>query len=147
MPVSYEPGAAVSEVEAGGFPSIVGDNARVAFMPESAAGELAGAPSAIAEEIAREAKLDGTLVVLVGSSLGAWSSDISAERLDVLVREAQGMGGSAVARTETLVRNVQAEPAGRERGGVAFVAVVGVLALAGLVALARHRRRRHRVGA
>ena len=36
-------------------------------------------------EIAREADLDGTLVVLVGNELGAWSNEIGDARLGELV--------------------------------------------------------------
>ena len=39
-------------------------------MRPEAASELSGGPNAIAGEIAREAKLDGTLIVLVGRKLG-----------------------------------------------------------------------------
>jgi len=69
--VSYDPGAAVSDVEAGGFPQIVGSDVKVAFMPASANDEISGGPDAVAAEIAREAGLDGTLVVLVGAKLAA----------------------------------------------------------------------------
>jgi hypothetical protein len=87
--VSYDNGAVVSDVEAGGFPQIVGSNPKVAFMPASAAREIAGGPNAIAAEIAREADLDGTLVVLVGTELGAWSNDIGADRLAELIAAAR----------------------------------------------------------
>ena len=33
--VSYDPGSVVNDVEAGGFPQIVGSNPKVAFMPAS----------------------------------------------------------------------------------------------------------------
>ncbi len=98
VPVSYEPGSIVSDVEAGGFPLAVGSNPKVAFMPAFASSELDGGPNAIAAEIAREADPDGTLVVLVGSELGAWSNDIGDERLNELVREAR-MGKAGVSQT------------------------------------------------
>ena len=104
--VSYDPGSVVSDVEAGGFPLIVGSNPKVAFMPASAASEIAGGPNAVAAEIAREAGLGGTLVVLVGTELGAWSSDIGGDRLAALVTDARtsksGISSAAVV-----------EPAGR----------------------------------
>ena len=76
--VSYDPESVVSDVAAGGFPLIVGSNPKVAFMPAPAASEIAGGPNAVAAEIAREADLGGTLVVLV-TELGAWSNDIGAD--------------------------------------------------------------------
>jgi len=110
--VSYEPGSAVSEVEAGNFTTFVNSNPNVAFMPAEAATELAGGPDAIAEEVAREAELDGTLVVLVGTRLGTWSKDVDEERLAELESEARVAGGGSPAATvEALVRSVQAEPA------------------------------------
>ena len=109
--VSYEPGSVVSDVEAGGFPQIVGADVKVAFMPESTDNEILGGPEAVASEIAREAELDGTLVVLVGTRLGVWSDEVEADRLDELVRGADTpTGGSPAAAVETLVRRIQAEP-------------------------------------
>jgi hypothetical protein len=107
--VSYEPGAAVSEVEAGNFTTFVGSNPQVAFMPAEAATELAGGTDAIAEEIAREAELDGTVIVLVGTELGTWSEDVGNDRLAELEAEAKAGGGSPAATVEALVRRVQAE--------------------------------------
>jgi len=109
--VSYEPGSVVSDVEAGGFPQIVGADVKVAFMPESTDNEILGGPEAVAEEIAREAELDGTLVVLVGTRISAWSDELEADRLEKLVREAgTATGGSLAATVEALVRQIQAEP-------------------------------------
>ena len=79
VPVSWDPGSVVSEVEAGGFPAIAGSNPKVAFLPAAASEELGGGTDAIADEIAREAGLDGTLGVLAGGELGAWSEDVSGE--------------------------------------------------------------------
>jgi hypothetical protein len=112
VPISYDPGAAVTDLEADRFNLIVDSNPRVAFMPASAASELAGGPNAIAEEVAREADLDGTLVVLVGTRLGTWSDDIGDDRLAELVRDSQAAntGASAVEVVESIVRSVQAEP-------------------------------------
>jgi len=109
--VSYDNGSVVSDLEAGGFPLIVGSNPKVAFMPASASSEIAGGPDAVAAEIAREAKLDGTLVVLVGAELGAWSNDIGADRLAELVAAAQlDKSATSPSVVESLVRSVQAEP-------------------------------------
>jgi hypothetical protein len=126
--VSYEPGSAVSDVEAGNFTTFVEANPKVAFMPAEAATELAGGPDAIAEEIAREAELDGTVVVLVGTQLGAWSDDIGDDRLAELVREARAAdaGGSPAVLVETFVRSVQNEPTGGTPWAVIGVAVVVV---------------------
>jgi hypothetical protein len=140
--VSYEPGSAVSDVEAGNFPLIVGTNPKVAFMPASASSELAGGPNVIAEEIAGEAALDGTLVVLVGTRLGAWSEDIGEERLGELVRDAQALDTASPAGTvEALVRSVQDEPTGGLPSAVIGVALV-VLASGAFVAYHRLTRRR-----
>jgi len=79
--VSYDPRPVVSDVEAGGFPQIVGSNPKVAFMPASASSEIVGGPDTVVAEIAREADLARTLVVLVGAELGAWSDEIGANRL------------------------------------------------------------------
>jgi hypothetical protein len=110
--LSYEPGSVVSDVEAGGFPRIVGSNPKVAFMPASSSGEIAGGPDAIAAEIAREAGLEGTLVVLAGTRVGAWSNDIGGDRLAELIAQArEGKSGASPAFVvESLVRSVQAEP-------------------------------------
>ena len=133
VPVSYDPGAAVTDLEADRFNAIAGSNPKIAFMPASAANEIAGGPNAVAGEVAREANLDGTLVVLVGTKLGAWSDDIGADRLAELVRKAEtatAESGPAPTRdpdtgnaepadtvstaqvVESLVRSVQAEPTG-----------------------------------
>ena len=143
--VSYEPGAAVSDVEAGNFPIIVGSNPKVAFMPASASSELAGGPDAIAEEIAREARLDGTLVVLVGAKLGAWSDDIGDDRLAELVRDAEAVdaGGSPAAAVEALVRSVQDEPTDGAPWGLIGVAVLVLMCVA---LVAYHLAMRGRTG-
>jgi len=142
--VSYDPGSLVSEVEAGGFPTIVGSGPRVAFLPASANEEISGGPNAVAAEIAREAGVDGTLVVLVGRELGAWSNEIGEERLAELVARASpgGSAASPAAAVELLVRSVQAEPVS---GGVPWgwvgAALLG-LAVVALVAYDRLVRRR-----
>lgn len=142
--VSYEPGSVVSDVEASGFPHIVGRNPKVAFMPASAADEVAGGPDAIAGEIAREAGLDDTLVVLVGTELGAWSNDVGADRLADLITAARTAktGTSPAAMVESLVRSVQAEPvdSGLPWGWVGAGLVV--IALGALFAYDRSSRRR-----
>jgi len=141
--VSYEQGAAVSDVEAGNFPVLVGENPKVAFMPAMASTELAGGPNAIAEEVAREAALDGTLVVLVGTNLGAWSDDIGDDRLAELIREARSdtAGASPAAMAESLVRAVQAEPATDAPWRWLGAAVLALGGLGAFVAVHRFRRR------
>jgi hypothetical protein len=139
--VSYEPGAAVSDVQAGGFPHLVDSNPKVAFMSASASTELAGGPDAIAGEIATEARLSGTLVVLVGTRLGTWSNEIREPRLAELVDEARASsaGGSPVATVESLVRLVQEESTdGRSWKWIAAgIAVIAIASLALLVRLSR----------
>lgn len=141
--VSYEPGSLVSEVEAGGFPKIVGEDVKVAFMPASTENEILGGAEAVAMEIAREAELDGTLVVLVGTRLGAWSDDVDAERLAELVRGAETpSGGSPAAAVESLVRTIQTEPekASAPWGWIALALCVPAVALLlGADRLARRR--------
>ena len=140
--VSYEPGAAVSDIEAGNFPHVVGSNPKVAFMGREAASELAGGPDAIAAEIAREARLNGTLIVLVGTRVGAWSNEISDERLAKLVAEARATntGASSAELVGSLVRSVQKESADSTPWGW-LLAVIAALALVSLLVLARVSRR------
>jgi hypothetical protein len=133
LSVSHDPGAAVSDVEAGGFPQIVGSNPKVAFMPAEALTEIVGGPNAVADEVAREAELDGTLVVLAGAELGTWSEDIGDERMTELVRAAeQASTTSPAVKVESLVRSVQAEPVDSDPpwlwiGVALLVAAVGAL--------------------
>lgn len=142
--VSYEPGSLVSDVEAGNFPQVVGAGPRLAFMPASASSELAGGPNAIASEIAGEAGLDGTLIVLVGAKLGAWSDEIGDERLAELVAGATPNDSSDSLATvvASLVRSVQAEPvdSGPPWGWIA--AGLSALAAGALLAFDRQVRRR-----
>jgi hypothetical protein len=144
VPVSYDPGAIVSEVEAANFGLLVGSNPKVAFMPASATSEIAGGPNAIASEIAREADLDGTLIVLAGAKPGAWSDEIDDGRLDELVSSARSEepAGSLATMVRSLVRSVQAEPvdSGLPWGWIGAVLVV--LAVGSLAAFDRLVRRR-----
>jgi hypothetical protein len=144
VPVSYDPGAIVSDVEAANFGLLVGSNPKVAFMPASAASEIAGGPNEVASEIANEANLDGTLIVLVGEKLGAWSNEIGDDRLDELVSAAQTEepGASLATIARSLVHSVQAEPvdSGPPWGWIGAALVV--LALGSLAAFDRLVRRR-----
>jgi hypothetical protein len=142
--VSYEAGAAVSDVEAGGFPQIVGSNPKVAFMPASTFEEIRGGANAVASEVAAEADLEGTLIVLVGTKLGAWSEDIGGERLAELVSaaDAAAPGAPPAAQVESLVRAVQAEPTDWDPPWGWIAAGMLVVAVAGLVAFDRAVRRR-----
>ncbi len=138
LSVSYEPGAVVSDVEAGGFPQIVGSNPKVAFMPPEALTEIVGGPNAVADEVAREAELDGTLVVLAGAELGTWSEDIGEERLTELVLAAeQQAAASPAAMVESLVRSVQAEPVDSDPPWVWIGVALLVVAVGALVAFDR----------
>ena len=143
--VSYDPSSSVTDVEAANFNQIVaGEDVAVAFLPEAASTEIAGgSPWAIADEIGREAGLDGSLVVLVGSELGAWSADIDEDRLAELVGEAQaGNQASPVAAVDDLVRTVAAEPTGGSVPWGWLGAALVVLAVAALVAADLLGRRR-----
>jgi hypothetical protein len=140
--VSYEPGAAVSDIEAGNFPHVVGSDPKVAFMSPEAASELVGGPAAIASEIAREARLNGTLIVLVGTKVGAWSNEISDERLAKLMAEAEAgnADGSSAQLAGSLVRSVQKESADSTPWGW-LLAAIAALAIGSLLVLARVSRR------
>jgi hypothetical protein len=141
LSVSYDQGSVVSDVEAGGFPQIVGSDPKVAFMPASANQEIQGGPNAVADEIAREAGLEGTLIVLVGNRLGTWSEDIGDDRLGELVA-ATPSEGSRAAAVESLVRAVQAEPKDWDPPWGWIAAGMVVVAVGALVALDRTVRRR-----
>ena len=142
--VSQDPGAAVSDVEAGGFPQFVGSNPKVAFMPEEALTEIQGGPKAIAAEIAREADLDGTLVIFAGEQPGTWSDEIDEARLAELVAaaRAQSAGTSPAVFAEALVRSVQAEPKESDPPWGWIGAGLLVLALGALALFDRAVRRR-----
>lgn len=141
--VSYDPGAVISDVEAGNFPRIVDSNPKVAFMPASAESEIVGGPNAIASEIAGEAGLDGTVVVLVGTKLGVWSDEIGDERLAQLVAVAvpSTPGDSLAPVVASLVRSIQAESvdSGPPWGWIGGVSLM--IALGALVAFDRLLRR------
>jgi hypothetical protein len=141
LSVSYDPESVVSDVEAGGFPQIVGSDPKVAFMPASTNQEIRGGPNTVADEIAREAGLEGTLIVLVGNRLGAWSEDIGEDRLAELVEEAPRTGSRAAA-VESLVRAVQSEPKDWDPPWGWIAAGMLAVAVGGLVALDRAVRRR-----
>lgn len=140
--VSYDPGAAVSDVEAAGFGALAGDGIAVAMLPPSALSEITGGPQAVAAEIAREAQLDGTLVALVGTRLTAVGQRVPPDRLDELVREASAEPGSPAVRLERLTRAVRAEQPdtadGTPWGWVAGVAA-GLLLVAAVLARSRIR--------
>jgi len=142
--VSYDPGSVVTDLEAGGFTLVVGSNPKVAFMPASALSEIAGGPNAVAAEIAREAGLDGTLVVLVGTELGGWSNELGASRLEELVDHARTSksGTSPASVVESLVRSVQAEPLDSRPPWAWIGVILLATALGALVAFDRLVRRR-----
>jgi hypothetical protein len=141
--VSYDPESVVSDVEAGGFPAIVGD-VRVAFMPAAAETEIVGGPNAVAAEVALESDVDGTLVVLVGNELGTWSEDIGEDRLADLVSEASAkrQAASPAVAVESLVRSIQAEPTDSDPPWGWIAAAMLVVAAGALVAFDRAVRRR-----
>jgi len=113
-------------------------------MPASTEDEITGGPNAVAAEIAREADLGGTLVVLVGTELGAWSNGIAADRLAELVSDARTnkSGISPAAVVESLVRSVQAEPVDSPAPWGWIGAVLLALAAGALVAYDRLVRRK-----
>jgi hypothetical protein len=135
--VSYDPGAAVSDVEAAGFGALAGDGIAVAMLPASALSEITGGPQAVAAEVAREAQVDGTLVALVGTRLAAVSERVPRGRLDELARTAEGTQGTPAVRLEAFVRAVRAEQptarAGAPWGVIAAVASVLLLAAAAVL--------------
>jgi hypothetical protein len=147
VPVSYENGAAVSDLEADSFGRLpgVGDGIYVAAMPASALQERLGGPDGVAEEIAREARLHGTLVVLTGTKLGAWSDGIEPLRLERLVAAAMRRPGGPTARVAALVASVDAEPMTASGGGLPWsallVAIGAVVAVAGVIVVFARRRR------
>jgi hypothetical protein len=140
--VSYEPGSLVSQLEAEGLLRIVDENVRVALLPASVFAELPGDASAVAAEIARESGVGGTLVVLTGRQLGAWSNEIADDRLAALVRdvEAESGAGSRAAAVETLVRRVKAEPKQRRPPWTVITVVGSIALLVALAVLGRTRR-------
>ena len=123
-------------------PHVVGSNPKVAFMRREAASEMAGGPDGIAAEIAREARLNGTLIVLVGTKVGTWSNEISEERLARLVSEARASNtdGSSAELVGSLVRSVQTESVDSTPWG-RLLAVIAALAIGSLLVLARVSRR------
>jgi hypothetical protein len=152
VPVSYENGAAVSDLEADAFGRLpgVGDGIFVAAMPGSALQEIQGGPGAVAAEIAREAPLHGTLIVLVGRRLGAWSDEVAEARLHSLVVQAAQRSGDGAIQVATLASSIQAEPKSTPSSdGPPWALIVGALVLlAGLGALALvlgHRARTRRL--
>jgi hypothetical protein len=142
VPVSYENGAAVSELEGDAFLRLpgVGHGVYVAAMPAAALREQEGGPDRIAREIAREAGLHGTLVVLAGQRLGAWSDEISRRRLDMLVASATG---TPAARLAALVASINAEPKHDSATPWAVILTAAAIALvaAGLASFVLRRRR------
>jgi hypothetical protein len=141
-PVTYDSGAAIGEQEADGLLRVVcpDPRVRVALMPAEALTELpagGGSAAAVAAEVAREADVGGTIVVLAGRRLGVWSEDISPERTGVLVQEAEQAypAGPLSLRVTELVGRLRAEPvdAGTPWGVIAaVVSIVAIAALAGL---------------
>ena len=84
--VTYDPEATLGAREADGLQLRVRDTpVSVAVMPAFALEEIAGGADAVAGEIAREASLDGSLVVVAGTSLGAWSNTVDESELDAIV--------------------------------------------------------------
>ena len=139
--VSYDPGAAVTDLEADRFNLIVDSSPKVAFMPASASSELAGGPNVIAEEIAREA--DST-----GRSSSSWArgwvrgatTSTTIVWPSSLATRGRGAGRSS-STVETLVRSVQAEPTSETPWGWIGAGLL-VLAVAVLIVFDRVVRRR-----
>ena len=148
VPVSYTNGAVVSELEADAFGRLpgVGEDIYVAALPASVLREQPGGPSAVAGEIAREAILHGTVVVVAGTKLGAWSDQIPENRLERLVRIAASGRGDPATRAGALVLAVDAEPTSSGGGRLWLVAapsalLVAALAFAAYVLLRRRAAR------
>ena len=111
VPVSYDPGSALTELEAE-IPLRMGagDRLHVALLPASASAELPGPPDAVAAEIAREAGLQGTLVVLVGRHFGGWSDELAQDRIDALIADATRSGGASAVELRDVLAAVAASP-------------------------------------
>ena len=138
VPVSYENGAAVSELEADAFGRLpgVGEGIAVAALPYTALQEVTGGSNSVAKEVAQEAGLHGTLVVLAGGHLGAWSDEISPARLQGLVRQA---------RVAALVASIQAEPrpSGQDSPWTTILIMLALLCAVGTLLLVVAGRRRN----
>jgi hypothetical protein len=145
VPVSYHPDSELSDLEADGLLRVVGagDRVRVALLPSAALTEISGGPEAVAEEIAAEADVDGTVVALVGRRLAAASDRVDQDRLRALARrsEAAYPRGPLAARVADLATRVTAEPTDDGRPWGAIAAIVSALLLAGVVVLAMTARR------
>lgn len=141
VPVSYDPASPLTELDAEApLRSGAGNRLHVALLAASATQELPGTPDEVAAEIAREAALTGTLIVLVGTRFGAWNDEIGRERLDELIVGASGGRRSPAVELGEVVRAVAAEP--KDDSGLpwSWVVVTTVGVLAGLVFLARRTR-------
>ncbi len=112
-------------------------------MPADALSEQPGGATAVADEVAREASVGGTVVVLAGRQLGVSSEDVGADRAAALVREAERAypTGPLSLRAGHLVSLLREEPvdAGPPWGVIAAVGSAIVLAL---LAALHHRTRR-----
>ena len=115
--LSYDPGSPLSEIDSGAIerrllsaPAIA-----VALMPAAALQEVTGGPSRLALEVARESARTGTVVVLAGRLLGAWSDAMPLDRLEKLVKaveDAHRADGSVVALLDLVGRiGAEAKPA------------------------------------
>jgi len=137
--ISYDPGAALSEldVEAVERRLQATHAIAVALMPATALTEVPGGPNGVAAEIARESREHGTLIVLAGRQLGAWSDTVGPDRVDELIRAAQGNGGDGGLRTVLdLIGRVEAQLPTETNDGSGFVPWWAVAVAVGLAIVA-----------
>jgi hypothetical protein len=137
--VSYDPGAALSELDAGALERrLQATHAiAVALVPATALSEVAGGPNGVAAEIARESRVHGTLIVLAGRQLGAWSDAVGPDRVGELIRAAHGNGEAGGLQTVLdLIGRVEAEVPTQTGDGSGFVPWWAVVVVAGLATVA-----------
>jgi hypothetical protein len=145
VPVSYDPASPLTELDAEvPLRAGAGDRLHVALMPASALEEVSGGPDAVAGEIAREARLRGTLVVLAGSRFGAWSDEIGEGRLAALVSRSTSGERAPVVELRDLMSAIRAEPKNEDVPWIWIVVPGTATVLVGLWLAARQKTRTSR---
>jgi hypothetical protein len=137
--VSYDPGASLSELDAQAVERRLqaSHGIAVALMPATALTEVPGGPDSVAAEIARESGVHGTVIVLAGRQLGAWSDAVGPGRIDELVRATSANGQGAVLQAVLdLIGRVEAEQPAQTHDGSFSVPSWAVAIAAGLLIVA-----------
>jgi hypothetical protein len=144
--LSYDPGSPLSEIDSGAIERRL-RSARaiaVALMPAAALQEVTGGPSRLALEVARESARTGTVVVLAGRRLGAWSDAMPLDRLGELVNaveDAHRADGSVVALLDLVGRiGAEAKPSSGGSSAAWWIAGGGGAALLVAATLVLRRR-------